>query len=63
MSLELLAILVTGAVQLAGLAFLGSLVYRQGLRVSPGEAAILLEARKHRAEILEAVRQALATSP
>jgi len=48
------AVMVLGfAAQMAGLAFLGVLIYRQGRelaalgeRVSPGEAAIFLEMRK-----------------
>lgn len=40
-------VMVAGFVaQMGGLAFLGVLVYRQGHRVTPGEAAIFLEMRK-----------------
>ena len=48
------AVMVAGFLgQIAGLAMLGVLVYRQGQRVTPGEAAIFLEVRKLLADRLE----------
>jgi hypothetical protein len=62
MAPELAVVLLGGMslVQAAILAYIAALVhrvYRQGDRVSPGEAIVFLDARKHRDEIVAAIRE------
>lgn len=58
MSAELLAILITSTIQIAGLLILGTMMFRMGRKMDADDAALFLQGRRVE-EVLREMRETL----